>query len=91
MKTLVQHLNELDELVRKIRHLEMKLEEFETGVCRIMGDVWGLSGTKQTATKFQDADFTLTRLVKESQEKPDPAGISRIKNAIVAYKREATL
>jgi hypothetical protein len=90
MKTLVQHMNELGELVRNYCHPEIKLEEFETGACRIMGDAWGLSGTKRRATKFQDADFTLTRLLDEYGKNPGPAGFGRIKNAIVAYVREAT-
>lgn len=91
MTTLVQYRDELGELVRNYCHPEMKLEEFETGVCRIMGDMWSLSGTKRMATKFQDADFTLTRLLDEYGKNPDSAGFSRIKNAIVAYEREATL
>jgi hypothetical protein len=91
MKTAMEHLNELDELVRKNRQPEMKLEEFATDIRRIMGDVWGLSGTKRTMAKFLDADFRLTRSIDEYEEKPDPAGFGRIKNAIVAYKREATL
>jgi hypothetical protein len=89
MKTLMEHLDELDELVRAAQLGRVRPQKFVDEFCAVMGKVSELinSGSK---TGWQDADEILTSLVKKYEQNPDLQGVSDIGKELDRYRTEST-
>lgn len=90
MTELLNHLDELDRLVRTARSPPgIQSEEFISGLHDAMRKISKLLlGT--TNHEFLNADSTLTEIIDAYAKQPTPLGVSEIGNALVSYRRTAT-
>lgn len=89
MTAIEEHLEELELLVRTARSSVMTPDRFSAGFRLAMQK---LSNSLEGAppNDFLDADHFLTEALLNYEERPDLAGIGRIGNALVGYRRTVT-
>jgi hypothetical protein len=88
MTALLNHLDELDRLVRAARKKGMQSERFISELHDAMGKVSALLPKKPN--DFLDADYILTETIAVYEKHPTLRGVGKIGNAIVGYRRTAT-
>jgi hypothetical protein len=87
MTALLDHLDELDRLVRTPRTTGMPSEDFVSGLRDTIGKVTPVRKLNQD---FWDADYILAGSIVAYEKYPTPEGISKIEKALVGYRRTAT-
>jgi hypothetical protein len=85
MTALIECLDGLDRLVQKARRKTIRPEEFAAGVHKAMQKVQTLLVNPPIA--FLNAYSILTETILEYERNPDLAGVGRIGNALVGYRR----
>jgi hypothetical protein len=88
MTALLDHLDELDRLVRAARKNGMQPERFISEFRDAMGKVSALLPKKPN--DFLDADYILTEIIVAYEKHPTLRGVGKIGNALVGYRRTAT-
>ena len=86
--TIIECLDEMDRLGQQAHRTRIQPEDFAAGIHNAMQKVLALLANQ--TTEFQDADAILTRTISEYERNPDLAGVGRIRNALVSYRRTAT-
>jgi hypothetical protein len=89
MTALIEHLDALDRLVQNARQTKIQPDEFAADVHDAMDKVSKLLAGNPPAD-FLDADSILTETILEYEQNPNLAGVGRIGNALVSYRRTAT-
>jgi hypothetical protein len=90
MTGLADHLDNLDSLVRTARTSGMAADKFVAAFRDAMQRVSGLlSGNPPDG--FLDAASNLTQALLDYEMKPGLSGIGKIGNALVSYRRTATI
>jgi hypothetical protein len=87
MTALLDHLDELDGLVRAARKNGMQPERFISEFRDAMGKVSALLPIKTNG--FLDADYILTEIIAAYEKHPTLRGVGKIGNALVGYRRTA--
>jgi hypothetical protein len=87
MTALLDHLDELDGLVRAARKNGMQPERFISEFRDAMGKVSAL--LPKNTNDFLDADYILTEIIAAYEKHPTLRGVGKIGNALVGYRRTA--
>jgi hypothetical protein len=87
MTALLDHLDELDGLVRAARKNGMQPERFISEFRDAIGKVSALLPIKTNG--FLDADYILTEIIAAYEKHPTLRGVGKIGNALVGYRRTA--
>jgi len=88
MTALLDHLDELDRLVRAARKKGMQSERFISELHDAMRKVSAQLPKKPY--DFLDADYILTETIAAYEKHPTLRGAGKIANALVGYRRTAT-
>jgi hypothetical protein len=89
MSTVLDHLAELDLLVRAARSTGIQPEKFAAGMRDAMQKISTLLA-KNPPSGFLDADSALSEALEDYEKHPGLAGVGKIGNALVGYRRTAT-
>jgi hypothetical protein len=89
MKTLIEYLDEAELLCHTARRRWMQAEKFSAEVRVCIDSVSRLLASKPWTAGFDRADFDMAKAVEDYDQNPNLAGIGKIGNALVAYRREA--
>jgi predicted component of type VI protein secretion system len=89
MSIVLDHLDELDLLVRAARRPGIQPEKFAAGMRDAMEKISTLLA-KNPPAGFLDADFALSEALEDYEKHPGVAGVGKIGNALVSYRRTAT-
>ena len=90
MSTVLDHLDELDSLVHAAaRSTGIQPEKFAAGMLDAMQKISTLLA-KNPPAGFLDADFALSVALEDYEKHPGLAGVGKIRNALVSYRRTAT-
>jgi hypothetical protein len=89
MNTLANHMDDMDLLVRTARSTGMQPEKFAAGMLDAMQRVSALLSEGPPPPGFLDADALLSEALNQYETKPSLAGVGRIGNALVSYRRTA--
>jgi hypothetical protein len=89
MSTVLDHLDKLDLLVRAARGTGVQPDKFTAGMLDAMQKISALLA-ENPPPGFLDADFVLSEVLDDYEKHPGLAGVGKIGNALVNYRRTAT-
>jgi hypothetical protein len=89
MSTVLDHLDELDLLVRAARSKGIQPEKFAAGMLDAMQKIQALLA-KNPPAGFLDADFALSEALEDYEKHPELAGVGKKGNALVRYRTTGT-
>jgi hypothetical protein len=89
MNVVLNHLDELDLLVRTARRSGMQPEKFAGGMLDAMQKISALLA-ENPPVGFLEADSALSEALDGYEKHPGLAGVGKIGNALVSYRITAT-